>query len=445
MSGQVTLIGMGCGWNAVTREAEEALRRADALLGAARLLETLPDDCATIRLAETVPGKLLRLLRENIWEHPCVLYSGDTGFYSGARLLIPLLEADKIPYRVLPGVSSVQLLAARLGRPWQDWRLCSAHGADCDAVTAVSRGKAALFLTGTQSPAALCGQLAAAGLGNLPVVIGENLGGADEKITRTTARAAAYGAFSPLSVLLTEPAPMPYPERASGIPDADFIRGNVPMTKQEVRTAIMAKLAVCPGDTVWDVGAGTGAVSVELSRAARRGRVYALERGAEACDLIRRNREKFGAWNLTLIQGDAPAALEPLPPPGAAFIGGSGGELENIIETALRKNSSVRLCASAVTLETLCAAVTAFAVRGLDAEVCQIAVSRTRPAGKLHLLAAQNPVFLITAKGGSGAFAETSETAQGGGFAETSEAAEASEAAKGDAEQCGSATKGGGL
>jgi precorrin-6Y C5,15-methyltransferase (decarboxylating) len=312
-------------------------------------------------------------------------------------------------------VSSAQLLSARLGRPWRDWRLCSAHGADVDAVAAVSGGEAAFFLTGTQSPAALCGQLAAAGLGNLPVVIGENLGGVDEKITRTAARAAADGEFSPLSVLLAEPAPMPYPRRAPGIPDADFLRGNVPMTKQEVRAAVVAKLAVCPGDTVWDVGAGTGAVSVELSRAARRGRVYAVEHDAEACQLIRRNREKFGAWNLTLIQGDAPDVLESLPTPDAVFIGGSGGALESVIETALRKNASARLCVSAVTLETLSAAVTAFAVRGLDAEACQIAVSRTRPVGKLHLLAAQNPVFLITAQNKNGGSAETSEAAKGGG------------------------------
>lgn len=407
MPEQVTLIGMGCGRDTVTREASDALRRADALLGAARLLDALPDDCTTVRVAETVPGKLMRLLQGSAWENPCVLYGGDTGFYSGARLLIPLLEAHKIRYRVMPGVSSVQLLSARLGRPWRNWRLCSAHGADVDAVAAVSHGKAAFFLTGTQSPAALCGQLAAAGLGNLSVVVGENLGGVDERIVRTTAREAADSVFSPLSVLLADPAPVPYPQRSPGIPDAAFLRGNVPMTKQEVRAAILAKLAVCPADTVWDVGAGTGAVSVELSRIARR--VYAVECGAEACDLIRRNREKFGAWNLTLIPGHAPEVLQSLPAPDAVFIGGSGGALESVIETVSRKNASARLCISAVTLETLSAAVT---VCGLDAEVCQIAVSRTRKAGDFHLLTALNPVFLITAQNKNGVSVETSEAAQ---------------------------------
>lgn len=397
MSGEVTLIGMGGGWGSVTREAEEALRLADAVLGAARLLETLPDGYGKNRIAEVRPAELARLLRENRWENPCVLYSGDAGFYSGARLLIPLLEADGISCRVAAGVSSLQLLSARLGRPWQNWRLCSAHGTDCDAVSEVSQGQAAFFLTGSVSPAALCGQLVSAGLGGLCVTVGENLGSPDERITRTTAREASHSEFSKLSVLLAEAAPTPYPFRASGIPDADFIRGTVPMTKQEVRAAILAKLAVRPGETVWDVGAGTGSVSVELARAAYRGRVYAVEHAPDACALIRRNREKFGAWNLTLIPGTAPDALQALPVPDAVFVGGSHGELEPILAATLRKNPSVRLCISAVTLETLSGAVNALTARGLDPEVCQIAVSRTRKAGNFHLLAAQNPVFLITA------------------------------------------------
>ncbi len=401
MSGKVTLVGMGCGaWEGVTLEGAEALRQADAALGAARLLDALPDTVTENRVAEVRPGELARLLQESAWECPCVVYSGDTGFYSGARLLIPLLDRARIAYHVIPGISSAQILSARLGRPWQDWNLCSAHGSACDAVEAASHGKAAFFLAGVQTPSALCAQLAEAGLGNLGVTIGENLGLPNEKIISMTAREAALTEFAPLSVALAEAAPTPYPKRAPGLPDADFIRGGVPMTKQEVRAAILAKLAVRPGDTVWDVGAGTGSVSVELSRAAYRGRVWAVERNPDACDLIRRNREKFGAWNLTLTQGDAPEVLQPLSAPDAVFIGGSGGALESVIETVFRKNPSARLCVSAVTLETLCAAVGALTARGLSAEVCQIAVSRTRPAGNFRLLTAQNPVFLITADGG---------------------------------------------
>ena len=124
MSGTVTLIGIGCGAReGVTLEGAEALRRADAVLGASRLLETLPDSVTENRVAEVRPGELARILQENAWECPCVVYGGDTGFYSGTRFLIPLLDGARIAYHVIPGISSVQILSARLGRPWQDWNL----------------------------------------------------------------------------------------------------------------------------------------------------------------------------------------------------------------------------------------------------------------------------------------------------------------------------------
>lgn len=168
------------------------------------------------------------------------------------------------------------------------------------------------------------------------------------------------------------------------------------MTKQEVRAAALAKLAVQPGDTLWDVGAGTGSVSVEMALAAPRGHVYAVECDPEACGLIRQNRERFHACNLTLVEGRAPAALADLPAPDAVFIGGTKGGMEAVVDTVLARNPNARICISAIALETLSAAVAALTAHGLDAEVTQIAVSRTRPAGRLHLLMANNPIFLIT-------------------------------------------------
>ena len=295
---------------------------------------------------------------------------------------------------MLPGLSSVQLLSARLGRPWQDWKLVSAHGLDCDAVEAVMAGKPVFFLTGgALGPAALCGQLAAAGLGNLPVTVGENLAAPEERVVSGTAEEFAAEEFAPLSVLLAEAAPN-MPRRTPGWPDGWFLRGAVPMTKQEVRAAALSKLAVAPGETCWDVGAGTGSVSVEL--AALCGHVYAVECEAEACELIRQNREKFHAWNLTVIEGRAPEALNDLPAPDAVFLGGTRGALAPIVDAALARNSKARLCISAIALETLSAAIETLKERGIEAEVTQLAVSRTRPAGSLHLLTANNPIFLIT-------------------------------------------------
>ena len=225
--------------------------------------------------------------------------------------------------------------------------------------------------------------------------MGESLGTPDEKIHFGTAQELAGQAFASLSVLLVEHAVHPE-RRTPGLPDEAFIRGEVPMTKQEVRAAALAKLAVRPADTLWDVGAGTGSVSVELALAAPQGHVYAVECEPDACALIRRNREKFAAWNLSLIEGRAPAALEALPAPDAVFIGGTKGSMAAVVDTVLAKNANACICIAAIALESLSAAIAALTAHGLSAEVTQLAVSRTRPAGRLHLLTANNPIFLIT-------------------------------------------------
>ena len=393
---RVTLASLGGGGQeTMTAECAAALRNARCILGAKRLLEHLPRGCTDNRIAAVRAQELLDAILGQ--QGGCVVvFSGDAGFYSGARRLLPLLAQRGIPVQVLPGVSSVQLFAARLGRPWQDWELVSAHGVDCNVIGAVSRGKPAFFLTGgALGPGELCRMLADAGLGFLPVAVGENLSGPEEKITTSTAAELAGRSFASLSVLLAEPAPR-FERRSPGLPDGMFVRGQAPMTKQEVRAAALAKLGVGPSDVLWDVGAGTGSVSVELALSAPEGQVFAVECDEDACALVRENKRKFSTWNLQLVEGKAPQALAGLPAPDAVFIGGTKGGMEDIVGQVLAKNENARICISAIALETLSAAVTALEKHGLEADVAQIAVSRTRPAGKLHLLMANNPTFLIT-------------------------------------------------
>ena len=395
----ITLIGMGAGTpGSLSVQGRTVLQQADLILGAKRLLEHLPEGCPRNRKALYKPEEILACLNETSAENTVILYSGDTGFYSGAAQLLPMLRAFGLSCSVIPGLSSVQLLAAAVGRTWQDWKLISAHGCACDPVAeCMTAGEhPVFFLTGgTETPATLCAKLTAAGLGDAHALVGENLGTPEEKIFFGTAEEFSQKVFASLSVLLVEHFPQP-PRRSAGFPDDAFVRGDVPMTKQEVRAAVLAKLAVQPADFLWDVGAGTGSVSVELALAAPRGQVYAVECDPEACDLIRKNREKFSAHNLTLVEGKAPDALAALPAPDAVFIGGTKGRMEEVIDVVLSKNPSARICISAIALETLSAAVAALTAHGLSAEVTQIAVSRTRPAGKLHLLMANNPIFLIT-------------------------------------------------
>ena len=375
----VTLIGMGSGkWEALSAQAQQAVRSAGLVFGAKRLLAGLPADCTARQFALYQPADILETLAQNPGQDAAVLYSGDTGFYSGASGLLTPLRALGIPARVYPGVSSIQLLSAALGRPWQDWKLVSAHGCACDPVAECMMNRSVFFLTGgTETPASLCQKLTDAGMGEAHGVVGENLGTEAEAIRYGSAAELAGQSFAPLSVLLVENFDLPQ-LRAPGFPDESFIRSEVPMTKQEVRAAALAKLAVMPTNTLWDVGAGTGSVSVELALAAPKGRVYAVECEPDACELIRKNRAKFHACNLILIEGRAK------------------GGMEAVLDEVLGKNPNARICISAIALETLGAAIAALTARGLTAEVTQIAVSRTKPAGRLHLLMANNPIFLIT-------------------------------------------------
>ena len=190
---EVTLIGMGLGDpTTLTAQAVRALEGADGLIGARRLVEGLNLGREVPRYPATKGTEILEILRRSGLERPCVLYSGDTGFYSGARSLTALLEKEGIPFRVLPGLSSVQYLAARLGRPWQDWKLVSAHGCACDPVAECMMNRSVFFLTGgTETPASLCQKLTDAGMGEAHGVVGENLG--------TEAEAIRYGSAAELA------------------------------------------------------------------------------------------------------------------------------------------------------------------------------------------------------------------------------------------------------
>ncbi len=205
---RVDVIGLGCGeYGAWAQPARGLLEQADLVIGAQRLLDTLPPRCGRTE-AEYRPDRIAELLNLSEAAQAAVVLSGDSGFYSGAARLVPLLEQQGYEVQVHPGLSSVQMLAAALRRPWQDWRLCSAHGVDCDPVEQVCYGRPAFFLTGgAVTPGTLCQMLEDADLGDLEASVGERLGYPDQRVVTDRVYALARQSFAPLSVLLVEPAP----------------------------------------------------------------------------------------------------------------------------------------------------------------------------------------------------------------------------------------------
>ena len=207
--------------------------------------------------------------------------------------------------------------------------------------------------------------------------------------------------FDPLAVLLIE---NPHAESNArfGRADESFVRTEVPMTKSEVRAVTLSKLRLSREAVCWDVGAGTGSVSIEMAEQADRGTVYAIERKPDACALIEQNKRHFGVSNVTVVEGTAPDALSELPAPTHVFIGGSGGNLAEIIEAARSKNARVRIVLNTVTAETFAEAIRAIETLRLpNEEIVELNVSRARKVGAYHLMNAQNPVYIISCGGGT--------------------------------------------
>ena len=391
---RVVLAGLGMG-NSETRTLglERAIREADALIGAQRMLEsveTAGKRCHTAVLARDIA----EFIRSDSGRRYAVLLSGDTGFYSGARGLVA--ELTDMDVEVLPGIGSLQYFCAQLRRPWQDVRALSLHGRDCDFVGEVRRNPAVFALVGGSDGAhQAIARLCDAGLGTCTVHVGQRLGYDDERIVSGTAQELLNESFDPLSVVLVENDHSDAFVVTHGLPDEAFDRDETPMTKSEVRSISLSKLQLTRGSVVYDVGSGSGSVSVECALQATQGRVYAIEMKEKALSLTRHNAEKFGLTNLELVAGAAPDALESLPAPTHAFIGGSTGKLRNIIDCLLAKNPDVRIVANAVTLETV-AELTELCKSFEVCDIAEVSVSKPRVLGRYHLMTAQNPVYIFT-------------------------------------------------
>lgn len=415
---KIFLIGIGMGnIETLTEQGRKAVDESGLLIGAERMVSAFPDHRGEICHAIS-PEKIM----DAILEHPAcqtvaVLFSGDVGFFSGAKKLNRIIEdakttgADPLnrtftqnPWRdyetvFIPGISSLQYFSAMLKLPWEDTKIVSLHGREGNIMGAVRNHKKVFFLTGGDyTVREVCRVLSENGLAEAVVHVGERLSYPDERIVTGTAEHLAAEEFDPLAVMLVENEKIIRRITIThGLKDELFLRGPVPMTKSEVRSISLSKLQLRPEDVVYDIGAGTGSVSVEIALQVYEGSVYAVEFDEEALVLIRQNAEKFRAWNLKVVGGKAPEALACLPVPDRAFIGGTKGNLAEILELLVSRNPKIRVVINAITLETMAEAVSQFQRLGFeDIDIVQIFAAHGRAAGTSHMMQGQNPVFIIS-------------------------------------------------
>lgn len=397
---KVNIVGIGPGNpDLLTGAARQAIADSNILIGDKRMLaafasagKTIYDTIKTAEIAEIAtqanPAK----------DVLAVLVSGDVGFFSLAKTITGKLpECECVRYA---GISSLVYFASKLELSWDDAKIVSMHGREQNLLAAVAHNSKVFSLTGGENSAqALCAELVEHGLGDVQVYVGENLSYPEEKITSGTALEISQQVFPSLSVMmiLNENATR-FEYTVHGLSDDLFMRSKVPMTKQEVRSVSMSKLAPKSTDLIYDIGAGTGSCSIEMALLANQGHVWAFERNPVAVELLGKNKALFGVKNLDIVAGEALEQIQAMPAPDCVFVGGSGGDLCEMLDIIYAKNANCRVVINAITVETL-AEVAAYYKKNsaYELEIVNLFVARGKKLGSYNLMMAQNPIYVMTA------------------------------------------------
>ncbi|MBE9181192.1 precorrin-6y C5,15-methyltransferase (decarboxylating) subunit CbiE [Oculatella sp. LEGE 06141] len=412
----VQVVGIGLDGSAgLAASVRQMVEQATVLVGSVRHLNYFPDHPA-VRLTVNDIHHAMQAIRQTLALEAdpriVVLASGDPLFFGLGRLLLAELPPDQLTFH--PHLSAVQLAFSRVKLPWQDARLISAHGRSLDELTrALQQGaaKIAVLTDGKNTPAAIAHLLLALELpSHYQLWVCENLGGQEERVQPFVATDLVNRTFDPLNVVLLCRSDMAQPLElahlpAFGLPDGCFLSfSDRPglMTKREVRILVLGELALQPHQTIWDIGAGTGSVSIEIARLFPSSRLYAIEQTAAGTALIEQNKERFQVEHVNAINGTAPAALMDLPAPDRIFIGGSGGHLAQLLEVCgsrLAVNGVIVLALA--TLEHLSIVMNWLTQQSTAADAwqhrwLQVQLSRSVPVGTLTRYTPLNPVTLLT-------------------------------------------------
>ncbi len=407
MQDKVFIVGIAPGGaGSLPVEARRLVEGAGIIFGGRRLLDLFPSAPGEkIPIKDNLAG-VAALVKQNLGRKLLVvLASGDPGFYGIAGYLTARLGKDSV--EIVPNVSAMQVAFARIKESWEDARLVSVHSRPIeDIVEAVrSSHKVAIFTDDRHTPSAVARVLLEHGVDGYRAYVCQDLGGKDEEVVETDLQGLCEKSFHPLNVLILladrrEPAPGPGLLRL-GIPDREFYQRRPKeglITKQEVRAVSLARLRLAGDSVLWDIGAGSGAVSIEAAAVIRTGRIYAVEKNGADVAIIRQNIEKFRVPNIEVVHAFAPDGLDTLPRPDAVFVGGSGGRMEDILGAAGRRlRPGGRIVINVVALENLGAAVSALTARGFVADIALVSIARGTGITGLTRLEALNPVFVVSA------------------------------------------------
>ncbi|MGB7442438.1 MAG: precorrin-6y C5,15-methyltransferase (decarboxylating) subunit CbiE [Coleofasciculaceae cyanobacterium] len=410
----VQVVGIGlegaCGLTDIVNQLVEG---ASLLVGSDRHLSYFPNHLAP-RLVlggfqETIEAIIQKLDNLESNQYIVVLVSGDPLFFGLGRLLLKQLPPEKLTFH--PHLSSVQLAFNRIKVPWQNARVISVHGRSLQQLTQVLQQGAeqiAVLTDKNNTPGAIARLLLSLDLdSSYQFWVGENLGANNEQVQRLAVETVLAEEFAPLNVvvLLRQSQFEQTIEIDSlpllGLPDQTFASfSDRPglITKREVRVLVLAELALQPGQIIWDIGAGTGSVAIEIARLSENSQVYAIEKTAIGTTLIEQNCRRLQVKNVTSIHGLAPEVLSDLPTPNRIFIGGSGGNLPSILDSSqLRLAQDGVIVLAMATFEHLNTALSWLNSHNWHYRLLQVQLSRSVPVGQLTRLNPLNPVTIVTA------------------------------------------------
>lgn len=406
----VEVVGLGTSPADLTPRTLAIIQEAQVLVGGKRLLGYFPDHRAEkITLGKSPENVILKLAELAQDRRVVILASGDPNFFGIGSLVVRLLGAENV--HLHPNLSAVQVAAARLQIPWEEARLVSLHGRGWPALDAAlnNPGRIFVYTDSVHTPGAIARRLLDLGRTQVRLCVLEDLGQETERLQWLSLAEAAARSFSSLNTVVLEQGATHSPNRQEpvgkrsatlhlGMPEEAYGPEGGLITKAEVRAVVIAKLALGPGQVLWDIGAGTGSVGLEASLLLEQGRILAVEKNPPRASRIIVNRDTFGVQNLEVICGQAPECLASLPSPDRVFIGGGGDSVTAILREARRRlQPAGKIVLTASRLETLENIRRFWHQENVLADIVQLQISRSQPLSGGIYLKALNPVWIITA------------------------------------------------